>query len=288
MSRIARTSLALAAVAAVAMGATACSANAGDAAQAQESDSAGVRKVLVVTGASPKPYTFLDENDELTGYDIEILKEIDRRNDDLEFEFQVAEFPALFAGLDSGRFDVVANNLSATEERREKYDFSEPYIEAQFGIIQREGAKAVTTLDDLAGKKTYGEPGLNFTKVLEAYNEQHPDAAITIEYTELDLQSQYNALAAGQVDFLFNELVVFNGYGAEAGLDLEFTPLDGEYLADTFGTNLHSAYAISRQSDDPEGLVEQIDAGLAELDQDGTLVELSERFFDGVDVTPKA
>ncbi|QZY50577.1 transporter substrate-binding domain-containing protein [Leucobacter tenebrionis] len=285
MTRITRTSLAIAALAVVAMGASACSAGAGDAAQA--ADAGGAQKVLVATGASPKPYTFLDENDELTGYDIEILKEIDARNDELELEFQVAEFPALFAGLDSGRFDVVANNLSATDERREKYDFSDPYIEAQFGIIQKEGAKPVSTLDDLAGKKTYGEPGLNFTKVLEAYNEQHPDAKIEIEYTELDLQSQYNALAAGQVDFLFNELVVFNGYGGDAGLGLEFTELDGGYLADTFGTNLYSAYAISRQAPDAESIVEQLDAGLAELREDGTLVELSKEFFDGVDVTPK-
>lgn len=285
MNRTTRTSLAIAALAAIAVGASACSSGAGDAARADDVE--GAQKVLVATGAQPKPYTFLDENDELTGYDIEILKEIDRRNDQLELEFQVAEFPALFAGLDSGRFDLVANNLSATEERREKYDFSEPYIQAQFGIIQQDGEQPVTTLDDLAGKTTYGEPGLNFTRVLEAYNEQNPDAPIAIEYTELDLQSQYNALASGQVDFLFNEYVVFNGYGGNDELGLEFSELDGGYLTDNFGTNLYSAYAISRHTPDAKRLVEQIDAGLAELQEDGTLVALSEQFFDGVDVTPE-
>ncbi|MFT4231415.1 MAG: transporter substrate-binding domain-containing protein [Leucobacter sp.] len=282
---MARTSLALGAIAAVAMGATACSGGSNDAAEG--GDSGGAKKILVATGAQPKPYTYLDDNDELTGYDIEILKEIDKRNDDIEFEFQTAEFPALFAGLDSGRFDVVANNLSATDERREKYDFSDPYIEAQFGIIQKEGAPEVETLNDLAGKKTYGESGLNFTKVLEAYNEQNPDEKIDIEYTEADLQTQYNALAAGQVDFLFNERVVFDGYGGE-GLGLAFTQLDGDYLTDAFGTNLHSAYAISKQTPDVDAVVQEINDGLADLEEDGTLVALSKQFFDGLDVTPKS
>lgn len=284
MKRIVRTSLALGALAAVAMGATACAGGSGDTAAANDG---GAQKLLVATGAQPKPYTYLDDNDELTGYDIEILKEIDKRLDDVEFEFQVAEFPALFAGLDSGRFNIVANNLSATDERREKYDFSDPYIEAQFGVIQQKGAKAVTSLDDLAGKKTYGEPGLNFTRVLETYNEQHPDKPIEIEYTELDLQSQYNNLAAGGVDFLFNERVVFNGYGGEAGLGLEFSPLDGEYLSKEFGTNLFSAYAFSKQTPNVDEVVKEIDGALAELKSDGTLKKLSEKFFDGVDVTPK-
>mgnify|MGYP002682632715 CR=1 FL=1 len=59
----------------------------------------------------------------------------------------------------------------------------------------------VTSLDDLAGKRTYGTPGLNFTKMLEAYNEEHPENPIIIEYTELDLQLQFQNLAAGLVDY---------------------------------------------------------------------------------------
>lgn len=283
MNRILRTSFALGTLAAVAMGVTACAPGASD-----DEAAGGVQKVLVATGASPKPYTYLDENDELTGYDIEILKLIDDKLEDIDFEFQVAEFPALFAGLDSGRFNIVANNLSATDERREKYDFSDPYTEAQFGIIQVTDASDVQSLEDLAGKSTYGEPGLNFTRVLENYNEQNPGKEVKIEYTELDLQSQYNNLAAGTVDFLFNERVVFQGYGGSSGLDLGFSPLDGEYLSESFGTNLFSAYALSKQTPNVADVVSKINGALDELKADGTLKQLSEKFFDGIDVTPKS
>lgn len=286
MTRFARTAAIIGALTAATLGLAACSSAAPADGTGDSTAAASVQKLTVATGAMPKPYTYLDENDELTGYDIEILRLIDEKLPSIEIDFQVAEFPALFAGLDSGRFNVVANNLSATDERREKYDFSDPYIEAHFGIITRsESGEQITTLDDLAGKKTYGEPGLNFTRVLESYNEQHPDAQIEIEYTEADLQTQYNNLAAGGVDFLFNERVVFQGYGGEAGLDLEFTELDGEYLSESFGTNLFSAFAFSKATDQ-SAVIAEINGALQELLADGTLSELSKEFFDGIDVTP--
>lgn len=282
MKRTLRITLAVTATAALALGTAACSSGSDD-------DSGdGVQKLLVGTGASPKPYTYQDDDNKLTGYDIELLRAVDKKLDDVEFEFQVAEFPALFAGLDSGRYNVVANNLSATDERREKYDFSDPYIEAQFGIILPKDSKLkVTKIDDLAGKKVYGEAGLNFTKVLEQYNDEHPDDKIDIEYTELDQQTQYKNLAAGQVDFAFNERVVYKGYGEDAGLPLQFQPLDSQYLTDTFGTNLFSAYAFSKRTDNVDKVLEEVNGALAELREDGTMKKLSEQFFDGLDVTPK-
>ena len=89
MPRPLKTSLALAAIATAALGLSACasSANAaGDASQAASSKDGSAEVLLVATGASPKPYTYLDENDELTGYDIELLKLIDEKLDDVDFK----------------------------------------------------------------------------------------------------------------------------------------------------------------------------------------------------------
>ncbi|WP_164512786.1 transporter substrate-binding domain-containing protein [Leucobacter chromiireducens] len=288
MTRFARTTLLVGALAAVALGASGCApAASADGAGTDSGAAAEPQKLLVATGGSPRPFTFLDENDELTGYDIEILKLVDEQVEDLEFEFQIAEFPALFAGLDSGRFNIVANNLSATEERREKYDFSDPYIEAQFGVAYAAGSSiaGATTLDELAGKRTFGEPGLNFTKILEAYNEAHPDKKIEIEYTELDLQSQYKKVATGGADFVFSDKVVYDGYAT--GVDVDFSQLDGERLVEEYGTNLFSAYAISKQTPNVDHVVEELNGALRTLAADGTLTKLSEEFFDGLDVSPK-
>lgn len=284
-ARFSRTTTAFAALGIAALALSACaSGGAEDGASAAEE---GVTTVTVATSGLVKPYTFVGDDDELTGYDIETLRLVDEKLDDIDFDFQQTEFEALFAGLDSGRFDAVANNLSTTEERKEKYDFTVPYLEAQFGIIAAPGESGITSIDALAGLKTYGQPGLNYTKILEAYNENHPDAQIEIEYTEADIQSQYNSLASGAVDFIFNERVIFSGYAEEAGLDLEFYPLDGQALSDEYGTNLQSAFAFSRAKDQ-SAIVEKVSGALEELLADGTLSELSIEFFGGLDVTPQS
>lgn len=285
-TRSVRTAALVGLSAALTLGATACSTGGSDAAAENED---GVQTLLVATGGQPKPYSFVGDDDVVTGYDIEILRAIDEKLDDIDFEFEVTEFASIFAGLDSGRYQIGANNFAETEERAEKYEFSDPYIEAQFGITVADdsGLDDVTTLDDLAGKQTYGEAGLNFTRVLEAYNEQHPDKPIDIEYTELDLQSQHNNLAAGAVDFIFEERVVYSGYAEQAGLPLQFVPLESDYLVDNFGTNIYSAFIISKQTENVDDVVAKIDGALAELKEEGTLTELSLEFFDGIDVTPQ-
>jgi len=285
MTRTSRTAAAIGMLAIAALGLGACSSGGG----AEAAETSGAETLVVGTSGAVKPYTFYDENDNLTGYDIEVLKLIDEKLDGIAFEYQATDFPGLFPALDAGRFNIVANNLSTTEERREKYDFSEPYIEAVFGIAQQTGSgvEGLTSIDQLAGKRTYGTPGLNYTKMLEAYNEANPDAQIEIEYTELELQQQFQGLATGAVDFIFAEQVVFSGYGADAGLDVDFTPLDGDYLVDTYGTNLYSAYAFSRATDQ-SAVIAEINGALGELIADGTLAKLSGEFFGGIDVTPRA
>ncbi|QAY60491.1 transporter substrate-binding domain-containing protein [Microbacterium protaetiae] len=281
MSRIRRTLIASSLVVA-AMGMAGCAASG-----AEADAEPGVQKVVVATGANPKPYTYLDDDDQLTGYDIEVLRAVDKLLPDVSFDFQVAEFDALFAGLDSGRYNIVANNLSATAERREKYDFTDPYLQAQFGVGVRpdSGLTNITKIDDLAGKKTYGQAGLNFTRVLEQYNDANPGHTIDITYSEADLQTQYKNLAAGAVDFLFTERVVFDGYGA-AKLGLTFVPLDGDYLESTYGTSLKSAFAVSRHTENATTIESEINGALQKLNADGTLTSLSEKFF-GLDLTPK-
>ena len=267
---------ALAALAAIA-GLAACAP-----ASADEDAADGVRTLVVATAADPRPYTYVGDDGELTGYDIEIVRAIDERLPQYEVEFQTTDFQGIFPGLDSGRYDIVANNLSVTAEREEKYRFTRPHITAQFGAVVRTdgGIGEIGSLDELAGLTTYGQPGLNFTKVLEAHNEANPERAVRIEYTELDLQSQFNNLLAGRV-----ERVPFEGYG-KGDPGLAFRELPGEYLESSFGTNLDSALAFSPQSDDVDRVVADFDAALEELKADGTLAALSEEFF-GADLTPK-
>ncbi len=131
-----------------------------------------------------KPFNFKDEDGNLTGYDIDVLKEVDRRTEDLEFDFIAVQWDSLFLGLESGKYDMVADQLVKTPEREEKYQFCEnSYFSALTYLIVREDDDSITTLDDLRGKKAGVSVATLYANILEEYNANNNDA-INIVYYE--------------------------------------------------------------------------------------------------------
>ena len=131
------TSLALALTLSLSM--AACGSSDGSAATDSSSGaSADVTTYTVALSGQTTPFNYYDENGELDGYEVAMLKEIDARLDDLQFEYTTTEFASLFAGLDSGQFDLILNNITDKPERREKYLFSEtPYYYNHTVIVTR-------------------------------------------------------------------------------------------------------------------------------------------------------
>ena len=84
-------------------------------------------KLIIGTEGTYAPFTFHDESGKLTGFDVEISQEVAKRLG-VKAEFLETQWDAMFAGLDSKRFDMVANEVGIKPERQEKYDFSDPYI----------------------------------------------------------------------------------------------------------------------------------------------------------------
>lgn len=82
-------------------------------------------KLLIGTEGTYPPFTFHDDKGELTGFDVEISKEVAKRLG-LKPEFLETQWDAMFAGLDSKRFDMIANQVGIRPDRQEKYDFSDP------------------------------------------------------------------------------------------------------------------------------------------------------------------
>lgn len=82
----------------------------------QLGETESIRQVVVGTSGQTKPLNYFDDENNLVGLDIDILEEVDRRLDELEITYEITEFASLFAGLDSGKFDLVSNNLGENEE----------------------------------------------------------------------------------------------------------------------------------------------------------------------------
>ncbi|HBM81408.1 MAG TPA: ABC transporter substrate-binding protein, partial [Clostridiaceae bacterium] len=113
------------------------------------------KKVLVGTEGTYNPFTYKDENGQLTGYDIDVVKEIDKRIDDIDFEFLPTPWDSMFLGLESKKYDMIADQISKDSEREKKYSFSNNsyFISAAHIIVKKDNNKTINGLDDLKGLK---------------------------------------------------------------------------------------------------------------------------------------
>ncbi|RYE86757.1 MAG: transporter substrate-binding domain-containing protein, partial [Hyphomicrobiales bacterium] len=88
----------------------------------------------VGTEGTYAPFSFHDDSGTLVGFDVEIAQEIANRIG-VTAEFVEGPWDGLIAGIDANRYDVVVNQVGITEERKQKYDFSEPYIASKAALV---------------------------------------------------------------------------------------------------------------------------------------------------------
>ncbi len=266
MSR-ARTLLGLAAASAAVMALAACSS--GSPAGAESDDEYGLvtaGTLTVATEGTYRPFSYHEDGSgDLVGYDVEIAEAVAEKLG-LEIEFQETQWDAIFAGLDAGRFDVIANQVSINPEREEQYLFSEPYTVSPGVIVVKQGDASISSFDDLAGKTTAQSLTSNWYELAK-------EAGANVEAVEGWAQA-VTLLEQGRVDATINDKLTF--------LDDEKTNGDrGLEIAAETDDSSRSALALTKDKAD---LVAAIDEALAELREEGVLAELGEKYF-GTDVS---
>jgi L-cystine transport system substrate-binding protein len=224
--------------------------------------------VLVVgTEGTYPPFTFHEGgNGELTGYDVEVAEAVGEELG-VEVQFEETQWDAIFAGLESGRFDMIANQVSITPEREADYVFSEPYTVSKGVIVVNEGDSSISSFDDLEGKTTAQSLTSSFYELAE-------ESGAKVENVEGWAQA-VTLLQQGRVDATVNDELTFYDYenseGGDTGLEIAAETED----------EARNAFVFRSGSDD---LVKEVDEALAALRKDGTLAEISEKYF-GEDVS---
>lgn len=213
------------------------------------------------------PWSYVDENDELTGYDVEVAKAI---ADKLGVKIQIVpgEWDGLFAGMDAGRYDMVVNGVEVTEERADKYDFSTPYAYIRTALIVKGDNDSIKTFEDLKGKKTANSIASTYMNLAESYGATCYGVSTLDETLTMVLQ--------GRVDATLNAIVSFTDYMAQhpdSNLKVVATTEEASNVA-----------IPMRKGDETASLREAVNKAIDELREDGTLSELSTRFF-GEDIS---
>ncbi|WP_341973818.1 amino acid ABC transporter substrate-binding protein [Microbacterium sp. LWO13-1.2] len=223
--------------------------------------------LTVATEGTYRPFSFHADGGtgDLTGYDVEIIEAVAEKLD-LEVKFQETQWDAIFAGLDAGRFDVIANQVTINDEREAEYLFSTPYTVSPGVIVVAEDDDSITSFDDLKGKKTAQSLTSN-------WNELATESGATVEPVEGWAQA-VTLLKQGRVDATINDKLTFLDYETTDG------PTGLKIAAETEEAG-QQAFVFTK---DKQALVDAVDAALEELRADGTLAEISDKYF-GADVT---
>ncbi|MDY0944952.1 transporter substrate-binding domain-containing protein [Frigoribacterium sp. CFBP9039] len=225
-------------------------------------------ELVIGTEGTYQPFTYHEGGSgALTGYDVDVATAVAEKLD-LTPKFEETQFDALLAGLDAGRFDIVANQISITDEREAGFDFSTPYTVSRGAVITAADNTDITSLADLEGKTTAQSQSSNFYTTAK-------DAGADVQVVEGWAQS-VALLEQGRIDATVNDELTF--------LDYVKTNPDKAAaikIAATTDDVSNSALVTTKGSDD---LVAAIDDALAELKADGTLAEISDQYF-GQDVS---
>ena len=138
---------------------TSCGGGSDDAGGGSASGSDDVLRVA--TEGTYAPFSFHDPaSNELTGYDVEVAEAVGAELG-MEVEFSETQFDSIFAGLESDRYDVIANQVTITPERQAKYLFSAPYTVSTGVVVTRADDDSVHSLADVKGKRTLADLELN-------------------------------------------------------------------------------------------------------------------------------
>ena len=222
--------------------------------------------LTIATEGCWSPWTYHDENDVLTGFDIEIGALI-AEGLGVQADFQEVPWESILIGVDTGTFDIACNGVGYTEERAEKFFFSTPYVYTEAVLVVRKDNEEIHTLEDLKGKKTSNSP--NSTYALKA-----EEMGATVDYVDT-LGETMAMLIDGRVDATINAKGSVDDYlGEHPDAEIKIVQVfAGEPVC----------YPI-KKGEDAETLLNAINEILEDLRANGKLAELSVKYF-GEDLT---
>ena len=219
----------------------------------------------VATEGTFSPFSYYNDKNELVGYDVDVARAVAEKLG-LKIEFLTAPWDAMLAAFDAGKADAVFNQVSITDERKKKYEYSVPYTVVYGAIIVHKDNNDIKSFEDLKGKKNADSATSNWAQVAKKYGAQN----VTVD----SFAKSMELLIARRVDTVVRDNTVFYDFlkqRPDAPIKIAAKLKDVDY----------SAAIVQKGNKEP---ADQISKALNELKAEGKLKEISLKYF-GKDVS---
>ncbi len=231
--------------------------------QATEVPAPAAKRFSIGTNAEFAPMEFVNQAKELTGFDIELIKAI-AADQKFEIEFQNVAWDGIFAGLEAGQYDAIISSVTITDERKQKYDFSDGYFDSNQAIVVLIDNTSIIDEGTLTGKRV----GVQIETT----------GAFAVRALGID-PKQYDGPDLALQDLVNGNLdAVVVDYPVAADYALQAEQFKGKLkIVSEIATN--ETFGLVAPKGDPKGILPLFNAGLANLKASGAYDALYEKWF---------
>jgi L-cystine transport system substrate-binding protein len=217
--------------------------------------------IRIGTEGTYAPFTYHDKDGMLTGFDVDIAKEVAKRLG-VKAQFIETKWDGMFAGLDAKRFDAVINEVTIKPDRIAKYDFSTPYIVSKAVLIVNQDNTDIKKFADLKGKTV----GQTLTSNLAAIARNNGAMVSQVD----SFNQSVDLLTAKRIDATINDSLSFFDFKKQRP-DVPIKVVDAQTTKD------QNAILFNKGNKE---LVATVNKILKDIKSDGTYLKISKKWFN--------
>jgi polar amino acid transport system substrate-binding protein len=221
------------------------------------------KKYVIATDTTFPPFEFQDSARNYVGIDIDILAAI-AADQGFAYELKPLGFSAAVAALESSQADGVIAGMSITDERRKKYDFSEPYYDSGVVMAIKADNNDVKGYADLKGRRVAVKTGTEGASFAESIKDQY---GFTLVYFD-ESPFMYEEVKTGNSAACFEDYPVM-GYGIAQGNGLKMVT----------GMEKGSSYGFAVLKGKNGELLAAFDTGLTNIKANGTYQKILDKYI---------
>ncbi len=234
----------------------------------KENNGKKVVKVALSAEVNP-PYLYTDSDNKPVGYDMDYMKELEKKLPQYDFQYEFGEEESNVVGIGVGKFDMGINWFFKTPEREQKFLYQkEPYVYSLTTLIVHNDTNDIETLDDLQHKRlTPMSPSGGLYSILTGYNKTHNNQIDIDEIHKVSNGENFKMIESKRRDAMFLNLTTYQAIQKELNADVKVGGVVSK-------ESVHILYNNKNTQ-----LQKDIDKATKELKEDGTLEELSKKWF---------